>query len=243
MKNKKLSGCVFLAALCAALCLNLSGCGKKAEPAPAATTAAAAEADTAQSAGAGSGAASSAGAGAGAASSAAAESGADSEKTVEELAEESVAESIAASKAAAPWHEKELLANVASGLEARWALNAEKSPEGMSLEEFKKYASAGVRAELDALREPVLYSFEDDNLYTLMSQYRMALNRQLKGISEITDPDGLSQNEAFLEGFFLRVVTIYTFKNTYGLTVSPEYEKNLDEIVGDYEEAKKQLGL
>ena len=241
MKNKKLSGCVLLAALCAALCLNLSGCGKKAEPAPAATTAAAAENNAAQSAGAGSDAAATA---AGAdASSSAAESGADSEKTAEELAEESVAESIAASKAAAPWHEKELLANVASGLEARWALNAEKSPEGMSLEEFKKYASAGVRAELDALREPVLYSFEDDDLYGLMSQYRMALNRQLKGISEITDPDGLSQNEAFLEGFFLRVVTIYTFKNTYGLTVSPEYEKNLDEIVGDYEEAKKHLGI
>ena len=236
MKKKTITGKVLLAALCAALCLSLSGCGKKAEPAPAATTAAAAETDSkASSVSSETGAASSAGA--------AAESSTDSEKTEEELAAESVAESVAASKAAAPWHEKELLANIASGLEARWALNAEQSPEGMSLEEFKKYASAGVRAELDALREPVLYSFEDDDLYTLMSQYRMALNRQLKGISEITDTDGLSRNEAFLEGFFLRVVTLYTFKNTYGLTVDPKYEKNLDEVVGDYEEARRQLGI
>ncbi len=150
-------------------------------------------------------------------------------------------QAIAAAEAVAPYHEEEFRKNAAKGMEARWTVLDSKDPDVMSLEEFQTYAGESVQAEIDAIGDFYLYSFPDKEFETSAGQYMNALASQLSGIWEISEPDGLMQNEEYMRGYWLRIIAVHGMAQNGEIPVSEKYQEDLKYLLDSYETAVQAL--
>lgn len=143
--------------------------------------------------------------------------------------------------AAAPFHDEDFRRNVAAGMEARWEILDSADPETMSPEEFRDYAADSVQAELDAIGDFYLYSFNNKDAEQAAGKYLNALEGQMQGILQITAPEDLNRNAAYLGGFWLRIIAIHDLAETGEIPVSEKHQPDLDALLAQYEDAMTVL--
>ena len=143
----------------------------------------------------------------------------------------------------AGYTDEDFLNSVRAGLEDRWASVKGQDGASMDTEAFREYASSAVQKELDAIGDLYYYKFEDEALAGLASVYVAALQDQLIGISESENQEALQNSEVYMNGYCLRVVALHNLTETYGLTVDPSYEENLQSSLKRYDAARAYLGM
>ena len=150
-------------------------------------------------------------------------------------------QAIEAAQAAAPFHEEDFRKNVGAGMEARWTVLDSRDPDGMDLEEFRKYAADSVQAELDAIGDFYLYSFSDKTFEQAAGMYMAALAAQTQGIMEIQDPEELTMDASYMKGYYLRILALHDLSLDGEIPVSEKYKGDLDALLGLYDDAKSAM--
>lgn len=156
-------------------------------------------------------------------------------------AQKAAEEALKAAEAAAPFHDEDFRRNVAAGMEARWKILDSGDPETMSPEEFQAYAADSVQAELDAIGDFYLYSFNDEAAEQAAGKYMNALEGQMQGVMQITAPEDLNRNAAYLGGFWLRIIAVHDLAETGEIPVSEKYQADLEALLAQYEDAQAVL--
>lgn len=124
----------------------------------------------------------------------------------------------------------DFMAALATGLETRWNLSENESPDAYeSTDEERAWMLKFVNAELDEVGGFASQPFEDTKLQAAAIQYINVLNDQLAALDYINvdyDKYLTLWNEAYNE----RSQLITDFVDNYGLTVSEEYQSVLDDF-------------
>ena len=135
------------------------------------------------------------------------------------------------------------IANVVRGIEARWSMtNADdnkNSYDDLSKTEQIQRSKDYVQAELDAIKSIKDYQFEDTHLKKLAKQYINALNLQIDGAEYRVSDDTTMYNQTWELGYCYRCVILNELVRDYGLTVSSEYQSNLDDFIAEERDSKK----
>lgn len=144
--------------------------------------------------------------------------------------------------------DQDFIADLAKGLEARWALNETDDDYIEGTEEHRQYYSSLVNAELDILADKQYENalFEDGKLKEKAISYLNCLHDQKDALTYVT-VDYDKYEEMWTEAFNKRTQLITDFVKNYGLTVTDEYKTTLNDIITNAsvveEEQKKEKAL
>lgn len=124
--------------------------------------------------------------------------------------------------------DQDFINSMSKGLEARWKLT-DAAPDGAStIEEMQSY----IQAELDQVEQYESATFEDTKLQEKALQYINVLKDSYENANYfLSDKD----YEKWQEYIDQRAVLIKDFVDNYGLTVSQNYQANLDEFLANGE--------
>lgn len=126
---------------------------------------------------------------------------------------------------------------VGKGLEARWELiNANDKDKDATQSETDAVVKKGIQKELDSISKYSTANFKSTKLQELAVSYINALKVQKK---TVTGADGSTTIEKFNEAYNKRTVIISTLVKDYGLTVSDKYQGDLDGILSNGKDVKK----
>lgn len=124
--------------------------------------------------------------------------------------------------------QEECVQQIAKGLEARWEI---MDQEPSSFTEKGENTLKGVRAEIDAISNISVNSFEDNEFKELFSLYKDSLQNQLKGIEGYPNNVNLYNSQYIDNGQTIRVKCLNSFIEQYGLKVAENDEDTLEEVV------------
>ena len=142
--------------------------------------------------------------------------------------------------------DQDFIADLAKGLEARWALKDTDYIEGT--EEHRQYYSSLINAELDILADKQYENalFEDGKLKEKAISYLNCLHDQEDALTYVT-VDYDKYDEMWTEAYNKRTQLITDFVKNYGLTVTDEYKTTLNDMITNAsvveEEQKKEKAV
>lgn len=123
--------------------------------------------------------------------------------------------------------DKDFIASLSKGLEARWSLtDQEEDDSATTIKQMQSY----IQAELDELTQYETATFEDTKLQEQALKYINVLKDSYDNVNySISDKDTDKWQEYVDE----RSVLIKDFVENYGLTVSEKHQAILDEFIAD----------
>lgn len=142
--------------------------------------------------------------------------------------------------------DSDFLKNMKKGLEARWAIADDDSidVESMSTSEHQTYLQKCVDAEIAVLGSFEEYEFEDEHLRDLAQQYFEALNLQSDGVQYNGILEKYAEySQTFEFGYNQRIVIINELVSNYDLTVSDEFQVDIDNMAVELDTAKENIAL
>ena len=135
--------------------------------------------------------------------------------------------------------DEDFIVNVGKVLETRW--KEDKDESTMSTSEIQSYYKSCVQSELSAIGNIDDYEFENEDLKELGKKYIDALNLQMDGVQYVGTDDYEKYEKTWYRGYCYRALYLKQFVDDYGLTVKPEKQTRLDDILAEYAVAKESI--
>lgn len=136
--------------------------------------------------------------------------------------------------------DEDFIVNVGKGLEKRWD-DVIDDVSDLGTSEIQSNYKTAVQDELSAIGNIDDYEFENEDLKELGKKYIAALNLQMDGIQYVGTDDYEKYEETWYRGYCYRALYLKQLVDDYGLTVKPEKQTDLDNILAEYSVAKESI--